>query len=164
MISMKSILCPTDFSPESHAAAEAALELARRFNSKLMLLHVIEDPVVYLPMLESFPLPTRDQLETYAEERLENWISAPERELTDRELTERESAEREGAQVQHFWTHGHPAEEIVKFAAKSKADLIVISTHGRSGLSRLLLGSIAENISRHAPCPVLVHRASDAHD
>lgn len=144
MISMNSILCPTDFSPMSHEATHAALELARRFDAKLMLLHVIDDPIVYFPMMESYPVPTREQLETYAEERLENWI---------------DSADRGDLTIQHFWVHGHPAEEIVNFATKSKADMIVMATHGRRGVPRFLLGSVSENVSRYSPCPVLMYRS-----
>jgi len=144
MISIKSVLCPTDFSPESQTATQTALDIAGRFGAKLMLLHIIDDPVVYFPMMESFPVPSREQLETYAEERLENWIAAPDR----GEL-----------QIQHFWSHGHPTDEIVKFAGKSKADLIVMASHGRSGIAHLLLGSVAENVCRFSPCPVLIHRS-----
>lgn len=144
MISLKTILCPIDFSTKSLDATQMALQFAHRFGAKLMLLHVIEDPVIYFPMLESFPLPTREQLETYAEERLENWIP---------------SGDRGELQIQHFWTHGNPAQEIVQFANRSKSDLVVMATHGRSALSHLLIGSVAENVCRHAPCPVLTYRS-----
>lgn len=143
MIQIKSVLCPTDFSPQSQTATQTALEFARRFNAKLMLLYIIEDPVIYLPMMESFPLPSQEQMETYAEERLENWVP---------------TSDRGDLQIQHFWVHGNPTDEIVKFAAKSKADIIVMGTHGRSGVPHLLLGSVAENVCRHAPCPVLTCR------
>jgi len=146
MLSIKSVLCPTDFSPQSQSATQAALNIARLMGAKLMLLHVIDDPVIYFPMMESYPLPTREQLETYAEERLENWIP---------------DSDRGDLQIQHFWIHGQPAEEIVKFASKSKADMIVMATHGRRGVPRFLLGSVSENVCRYASCPVLLHRAKN---
>src|SRR5579872_2446620 len=75
MIELKRLLLPVDFSDACLKATEYAVSLGHRFGATLHLLHVIEDPVVYLPMFESYPLPTREQFETYAQERLENWIS-----------------------------------------------------------------------------------------
>lgn len=140
MITIKTILLPVDFSKASQEAAHYALELAARFQSKILLLHVIEDPVMLLPMLDGFPLPTDEQIETYAEERLENFIPAEERGETD---------------LQFFWAHGRPFEEIVAFGARRKADLIVMGTHGRGAAAHLILGSVAENVVRKAKCPVL---------
>lgn len=140
MITLKTILLPTDFSKASQGAAHYALELARRFRSRLLLLHVIEDPVLLQPMLDTFPLPSDEQMETYTEERLENFLSADERGDVD---------------VQFFWAHGRPFEEIVAFGARRKADLIVMGTHGRGAVAHLILGSVAENVVRKAKCPVL---------
>ena len=74
MIELKHILLPTDFSETALQATRYALELGKRFGAKLHLLHVIEDPVLYLSMFESFPLPAREEFETFAQTRLENWI------------------------------------------------------------------------------------------
>jgi len=74
MIRLKQILVPIDFSSPSERASDYGLTLARKFGATLHLLHVIEDPVVYLPMYESYPVPSRQHFETYAQERLENWI------------------------------------------------------------------------------------------
>ncbi|MFN7803393.1 MAG: universal stress protein [Planctomycetaceae bacterium] len=145
MIRLKQILVPIDFSEPSERATEYGLSLARQFNATLHLLHVIEDPVVYLPMYESYPVPTRQQFETYAQERLDNWIP--------------ESVTR-GVKVETAWRHGRPDVEIVDYASDSAVDLIVIGTHGRGMAAHLLLGSIAEKVVRKAACPVLtVHAA-----
>lgn len=145
MIELRNLLLPVDFSEPSLKATEYAVSLARRFNSALHVLHVIEDPVVYLPMFESYPLPTREQFETYAQDRLENWIS---------------EEDSEGIKVELLWRHGSPNLEIIDYAGDSKIDLIVMGTHGRGVAAHLLLGSVAEKVVRKAPCPVLtVHPA-----
>ena len=73
MIDLKNILLPTDFSDSSLTATRYAIELSKRFSATL---HVIEDPGVYIAAFDSFPLPSPVEFETYAEERLENWILA----------------------------------------------------------------------------------------
>lgn len=140
MIALRNLLLPVDFSEPSLKATEYALTLARRFGATLHVLHVIEDPVVYLPMFESYPLPTREQFETYAQDRLENWIAA---------------ADSEGIKVDVLWRHGRPHMEIIDYAGDNGIDLIVIGTHGRGAAAHLLLGNVAEKVVRKAPCPVL---------
>lgn len=140
MIQLKNVLLPLDFSEPSMKATEYAVELAKRFDATLHLLHVIEDPVVYLPMFESYPLPTREQFETYARERLENWITAE---------------DSEGLKVESHFRHGKPFTEVIDYAEDSNIDLIVIGTHGRGMALHVILGSVAEKIVRKAPCPVL---------
>lgn len=140
MIQLKNILLPTDFSESALRSTQYALEMARTFDATLHLLHVIEDPVVYLPMFESYPMPTREQFEMYAEDRLENWIVEQDRGDLD---------------IEYHWAHGSPAAEIVRFAKGNDADLIVMGTHGRGVTSHLLMGSVAENVVRKAPCAVL---------
>lgn len=145
MIELRNLLLPVDFSEPSLKATEYAVTLARRFAATLHLLHVIEDPVVYLPMFESYPLPTREQFETYAQDRLENWIP---------------DADCEGLKIERLWRHGKPHIEIIDYAEDSRIDLIVIGTHGRGVAAHLLLGSVAEKVVRKAPCPVLtIHPA-----
>ena len=140
MIQLKNVLLPVDFSEPSLKATEYAVELAHRFGASLHLLHVIEDPVVYLPMFESYPLPTREQFETYAQVRLENWIP---------------DADAEGLNLEFHWRHGAPHVEVIDYAQDSSIDLIVMGTHGRGIAGHLLLGSVAEKVIRKAPCPVL---------
>src|SRR6266699_3844939 len=75
MIVLRNLLLAVDFSDSCLKATEYAVDLAHRFEATLHLLHVIEDPVVYLPMFESYALPPREQFETYAQDRLENWLT-----------------------------------------------------------------------------------------
>lgn len=140
MIELQNILLPIDFSAPSEKATDYALTLARKFNATLHLLHVIEDPVVYIPMYESYPVPSRQQFETYAQTRLDNWITAE---------------QAEGVKLEVSWRHGRPDVEIVEFAEDSGIDLIVLGTHGRGLAAHLLLGSVAEKVVRKSPCPVL---------
>ncbi len=145
MISLRNILLPVDFSEPSLRATEYGLEIARRFGATLHLLHVIEDPVIYLPIFESYPVPTSQQFETYAQDRLENWI-LPE--------------DAEQCAVETHWVHGLPAAKIVEFATDCRSDLIILGTHGRGSAAHLLLGSVAEKVVRKGPCPVLTVHAS----
>ncbi|MEX0714956.1 MAG: universal stress protein [Planctomycetaceae bacterium] len=146
MIELRSILLPTDFSEPSLAATRYAVEFARRFGAKLHLLHVIEDPVVYLPMFESYALPSRDEFEQFAQTRLDNWI------LPD---------DAEGLEIARHWVHGTPVVEIVRAIEREAIDLVVIGTHGRGFAAHLLIGSLAEKIVRKAPCPVLTVRPDE---
>ena len=143
MIALKNILLPTDFSEPTLQATQYAVALARHFHATLHLLHVIEDPVVYLPIFESYPLPTPQQFETYAEDRLENLIL---------------DQDREGLEIETHWQHGRPFPEIIRFAARWNVDLIVMGTHGRGIAAHFLLGSVAEKVVRQANCPVLTVR------
>lgn len=140
MIELKHLLLPVDFSDACLKATEYAVSLGHRFGATLHLLHVIEDPVVYLPMFESYPLPTREQFETYAQDRLENWV--PEQDT-------------EGLNLECHWRHGGPHAEVIDYAADNQIDLIIMGTHGRGVAAHLLLGSVAEKVVRKAPCPVL---------
>jgi nucleotide-binding universal stress UspA family protein len=146
MIVLRNLLLAVDFSDSCLKATEYAVDLAHRFGATLHLLHVIEDPVVYLPMFESYPLPPREQIETYAQDRLENWITG---------------AEGEGLKLEIAWRHGAPHIEIVDYAEDSKVDLIILGTHGRGAAAHLLLGSVAEKVIRKAPCPVLTVHPGD---
>lgn len=143
MFAIQNILLPTDFSETALQATRYALEMARRFDARLHLLHVIEDPVVYLPMFESYPLPSRQEFETFAKERLESWI-VPE--------------DRGSVELEYRWVHGTPFVEIVRDARAHDIDLIVMGTHGRGMVKQLLMGSVAEKVIQKAPCPVLTVR------
>ena len=146
MIRLRRLLLPVDFSDASLKATEYAVDLAKRFGATVQVLHVIEDPVVYLPMFESYPMPSREQFETYAQDRLENWI-LPE--------------DAEGCQLELHCVHGRPPTRIVEYASDCQVDLIVMGTHGRGAAAQMFLGSVAERVVRHAPCPVLTVHAGD---
>jgi nucleotide-binding universal stress UspA family protein len=145
MIELRNVLLAVDFSDTCLQATEYAVALARRFGATLHLLHVIEDPIVYLPMFESYPLPSRQQFETYAQDRLENWITDP---------------EPDGLRVELNFRHGAPHAEIIDYADDNDIDLIVMGTHGRGVAGQLLLGGVAEKVVRKAPCPALTVHAS----
>jgi nucleotide-binding universal stress UspA family protein len=143
------ILVPTDFSPASDAALACAKELAQTFEARLSLLHVITNPEatgmwtpdVFVPASEE----TRDRLIQQARQRLEEALSAD---------------ERAKFKVAIEAPIGSAAEGIQEFAREQHVDLIVMGTHGRRGLSHMLLGSVAERMVRTATCPVLTTHAA----
>ena len=138
-LGIQRILVALDFSPESHSALRYAVMLGKRFGSTLMLVHVVE-PVLTPPEVI---------IPEAASERLASEASAVLRDLAD-EISDGcrvvETAVRRG--IAFF--------EIIEAAKSLGADLLVVGTHGRTGLKRALLGSTAERVTRHAPCPVLV--------
>jgi nucleotide-binding universal stress UspA family protein len=142
------ILVPTDFSPASEAALACAKELAARFDARLTLLHAVNDPMATGVWTPDVYVPTtpevRDRFLRTATERLEGTLTAQER-------------TRFGVAIEA--RIGAAAEIIEQFAREQKVDLIVMGTHGRRGLSHMLLGSVAERLVRHGPCPVLTTRA-----
>ena len=130
-----------------------ACDLARRYQVPLEILHVVQIPNLQLPegFIPASPTRVADIFE---------WVSV---ELE----SERRHAERSGVQVTARTEEGDPAAQIVGRATDGDFDLVVIGTHGRTGIRRALLGSIAERVVRLAPCPVLttrVHTAPEAHD
>ena len=142
---IESILLPTDFSECADYALPYAASLAHLVDARVICLHVIE-PVVptvgYAPLAE--PLPTVD-----ISEQLEDSATREFPKLAERE-------EWTGLEVEDMTVHGEAASEIVRVAKEHAVDLIVISSHGRTGLGRILFGSTAESVVRHAHCPVLV--------
>ena len=144
MITLQNILVPSDFSECSDAAVRYGLELARKFDATLHLLHVVQDPITVPWAAEGFAVPMLEVVEQWqkqAEERLMAAIPAADRRF-----------------VQVGSAVAAPYPEILRFAAERDIDLIVMGTHGRGGVSHLLLGSIAEKVVRRAPCPVLTVR------
>jgi nucleotide-binding universal stress UspA family protein len=141
MIKLERILIPTDFSDYSKQASKYACELAKRFTAELHLLHVVQ-PLI-LP--ESGGLLPQDIVigEEGSRKELE--------ELTDPGF---DQASRVIRKIQT----GTPFVEIVRYARDNDMDLIVMGTHGRTGLIHALMGSVAEKVVRKAPCPVLTVR------
>lgn len=142
---IKSILFPTDFSEGSAQALKYAVDLVNRYGAKLYLLHVIYDIAKgsgwYVPHI------SMDQLYKDIEEGAKKEL-------------ERFGNEEIGGlkNVERAVVKGVPHEEIINFAKNNKIDLIVIGTHGRKGLDRILFGSTAAQVVRFAPCPVLTVR------
>jgi len=141
---IKSILVPLDFSPPSKKALHYALSVARQFKARLTLLTVVE-PVGTPDFAASFPLVMED-------DRL---MAAAKKEL---ERTAKAARVPRGTLEKVLVRFGRSFHEITEAARTRKADLIIISTHGYTGLKHALLGSTTERVVRHAPCPVLVVR------
>jgi universal stress protein A len=142
---IRSILLPTDFSECASHALAYATDLARDAGAAILCVHVVEPvmPTVgYTGITE--PLPMAD-----ISEQLEDSAARNLPKIAD-------SEECAGLEVEEVVAHGDPASEIVRVARERGVDLIVISSHGRTGLGRILFGSTAEAVVRHAPCPVLV--------
>jgi len=132
----KKILFPTDFSPASSAALAYAASLARDTGSQLLILHVEDLQVAYAG--GEMYVPT---------------VATPNAEL--QQMLRSIAPADKSVIYEHRLAIGSPAEEIVQIAKDEGVELIVMGTHGRSGLSRLLMGSVAEAVVRKAPCPVL---------
>src|SRR5262245_27820178 len=143
------ILLPTDFSECGNYALSYAASLARTFKASIICLNVIE-PIVptvgYSGMTEPLPIAdSAEQLEDSAEREVPKLA---------------ECDECAGLEIEELVVHGEASAEIVRVAKDRNVDLIVIASHGRTGLGRILFGSTAEAVVRHAPCPVLVVKPS----
>jgi nucleotide-binding universal stress UspA family protein len=141
MIELKRILLPTDFSECSERARSYACELAKRFAAELHLLHVVA-PV----SLPGYVGPVPEELlhpEEGARAQLEEWNDPAFEQIQG---------------VVRAITTGTPFVEIVRYARDREVDLIVMGTHGWSGLTHMLLGSVTEKVVRKASCPVLTVR------
>jgi nucleotide-binding universal stress UspA family protein len=134
------ILVPTDFSPQADAALAQARALAAQSGATLHLLHVTEN--VFLRAVVGDPRAIEDAAARHLEARL-----SPE--------------DRARGAVTARETSDEPAKEIVQYAREAGIDLIVMGTHGRTGLPHVLLGSVAEQVVRTAPCSVLTLRGAD---
>jgi nucleotide-binding universal stress UspA family protein len=143
MISLKNILLATDFSDTSQLAAFYAVELAQKFSAKLHLLHVIEEPIATIPLLETYGAPSKEEYEAAAVAMLENWP------LPDGA---------EALEIERRVHHGTPFLQILHDARDHAIDLIVMGSHGRGLIKYLLMGNVAEKVVRKAPCPVLTVR------
>ena len=137
---LNAILCPIDFSPSSAAALKYASSLAAESHSLLYILHVEDGLVGFMPGLGGYGyVPELEDSHTKEQrERLQS-------------ITPTKS----GVSFQHRYLTGDPEKEIIDFADREDVDLIVMGSHGRTGLSRVLMGSIAEGVVRRAQCPVL---------
>jgi nucleotide-binding universal stress UspA family protein len=144
-LQLRRVLLPTDFSGCANFALPYAAAIARAANATVICLNVVE-PIVpavgYSGMAETMPIA----------EMSEQMEDSAERELPDVMNCE----DLRGLKVEEVIGHGDAAAEIVRVADEHEVDLIVISSHGRTGLGRIIFGSTAEAVVRHARCPVLV--------
>jgi nucleotide-binding universal stress UspA family protein len=139
MLPFKTILHPTDFSDASAHALTMAVGLARDYHARLVVLHAVEPPVYYGELgVNVVPL---DDYRKEAEERVAALLGpgCP-------------------VAVDHLVTEGVAAQEILRVAGEFHCELIVLGSHGRTGIGRVLMGSVAEEVARKSPCPVLVVR------
>ena len=147
---VKRILVPIDFSPDSLNALAYATELGAAFDADLLLLYVIE-PIYYATPADIYAVNTNvatllDEQRQAAEEQFAHIVA------------------KQGSQARRMRTlikSGTPSEVIVECAASERTDLIVLATHGRTGLAHLFLGSVAEKVVRTAVCPVLTVRSKN---
>lgn len=140
---IKTILFPTDFSTCSDAGLEYATALARDTGALLLIVHVEEHPVAYGvgEMYYGAFEPDRKRLQAMLDKVIP---SDPK------------------VKYEHHLLTGEPADAIATYAKERDADLIVMSTHGRGGVMRILMGSVAESLIRQAQCPVLTLRDPEA--
>jgi universal stress protein A len=152
MNSIRKILVPVDFSEPSQAALSYAAEFAKPFGASIDLLHVWEIPSFMparaLAIEGSADLALVDLVKQNAERELDQFVAA---------------ARARGIAVHEARSEpGSPAHAIVERAREDGYDLIILGTHGRTGLSHVLIGSVAERVVRHARCPVLSIRSNAA--
>jgi nucleotide-binding universal stress UspA family protein len=140
MFRIRKILHPTDFSDRSALAFRLACALARDHKAEVIVMHVVPPPVSWGEVV------ARREPDDYYEQLWREY-------LLPIQPTE------PGVRIERRLDDGVPAEMIVNAAQETGCDLIVMGTHGRTGLRRLLVGSVAEHVLRQAPCPVLTVRA-----
>ena len=143
---IKTVVFPTDFSNGARAAMDSALSLAKDYGAKLILLYVIQDINVaewYIPSSIS-AMDLVDELQKSAAKEMGKWAG--------------EAAKAGVKDVEHLVVRGVPFVEIIRIAREKNADMIVIGTHGRTGIDHMLFGSTAEKVVRKAHCPVLTVR------
>jgi nucleotide-binding universal stress UspA family protein len=145
------ILVPVDFSPHAEYAFTYATRLAERFGAKLALLYVVDDSFVTGGWSSEIYVPNVPEL-------MENLIADADRRLA----TLKASAAALGLTAETAVIRGRPAPAIVEHAKNGGFDLIVMGTHGRTGVSHVVMGSVAERVLRKAPCPVLTVRGTEA--
>ncbi len=146
MIDLKHILVPTDFGKSSDNATAYALALAQKFGAEVCLLHVVQDLALFFPEAvfnAPPPAPPVEQFAAAARAALQRVASA---------------LDAGGVTVRAEVGVGPPAEVVVRFAREHAVDLVVMGTHGHTGLAHVILGSVAEKVVRRAPCPVLTVR------
>ena len=138
------VLVPMDFSATADRALEYAIALAQQLQARLTLLHVLDiTPMTIDEMTAGVVTTYLDDLETDAQHLLQ---------------ASRERVQRAGLQGESLLVQGTPTQTIIDTAAEQGVDLIIMGTHGRTGLAHMFLGSVAEHVVRQGPCPVLVVR------
>jgi len=148
VIGIKNILVATDFGEPAEAALRYGEELSRRFDAKLHVLTVVDDVAAHATVASGLPIALDDvqrQMEMDARRSLQSLVPEPDRSAYGVKLI--------------TLTSPSPAATILAYARDTEVDLIIVGTHGRHGLSHFFLGSVAQQVSRSADCPVLTVRA-----
>lgn len=138
-MNFEKILVPVDYSDNGDLAMAYAVSLAREHEAEVHLVHVYEEPFAYVDG---------------------GFTGTPVRDIPPADLKEEQDrfdrvAPPKGIRFRRKFIVGTPATELVNYAKANEIDLVVMGTHGRTGVSRLLVGSVAESVMRHSPCPVL---------
>ena len=137
------IVVPTDFSTCSEEAWRLARGMVATSRGELVLTHVLTEAPLYRESVMTQVRPVYEGARKWAEGALQDWVA---------------KARAEGLNARTTLRTGVPYQEVVALATDERADLIVIGTHGRGGIDRALLGSVADRVVRLAPCPVLTVR------
>jgi len=149
-VKIERILVPLDFSDQAPIILAWAVHLAQEHKSRLILMHAYHLPVEFQQMEGAYlPAEFWTQVKTEAEKTLEGHAA---------------EIRKQGVEVEVLVTEGYPATAIEEEALRKAADLIVIGTHGHTGLKHLLLGSVAERVVQKAPCPVLTVKTQQEED
>lgn len=143
----KTVLVPTDFSDHAERATDYACELASKLGARVVLLHAYALPSVGFPESIGFGAELTGRVVTVAEEAL-------------RAAKARRQAS--GVDIVTVIKEGDPRDAILAAIGDHHAELVCMGTHGRRGIARAMLGSVAEEIVRHAPCAVLTLRAAES--
>ncbi len=144
MLNIKNIIVPTDFSKLSQSAFEYAKDLAEKMDATLHLVYVLEKTPPFLAM-RSLDISEEEVMKSMTEHAIKQL-----------KQTADQIKEDSAVKIIEVLRHGVDYEEIVNYSKEINNDLIVIATHGRTGILHTLLGSVAEKVIRYAKCPVLV--------
>jgi len=144
MAAIRRILFATDFSDNSKYALTFALSFAQKYDAMLYILHVIQQPSYPLGMYAEISFDAMDKFSQSISDAVEKEMQI----LKDKDL-------KGYGKYECMIVHGTPFLEILRMAKEKNAELIVVGTHGRTGLDHVLFGSTAEKVVRRAPCPVL---------
>jgi nucleotide-binding universal stress UspA family protein len=149
MIDLKKVLVPVDFSDSSDIALRYGRALAGAFGASLHIIHVVQEPYAQPWAVEAYGFSMATLQEDWIKEanaKLEGLLT-----VTDKSTLKATA----------ITILGHPVSEILRFAADERIDLVVMGTHGRGPLGHMVMGSVAERVVRHAPCPVLTVHESE---
>ena len=149
MIDLKKVLVPVDFSDSSDVALRYGRALASAFGASLHIIHVVQEPYAQPWAVEAYGFSMATLQEDWIKEanaKLEGLLT-----VTDKSTLKATA----------ITILGHPVSEILRFAADERIDLVVMGTHGRGPLGHMVMGSVADRVVRHAPCPVLTVHESE---